>query len=48
MLKQILSDPNNFDQNGVILDTTLDNYNIRCMNDCSGHGKCLKSKIHKH
>ena len=44
LIKTILKDPLNFDANGIILDTNLDNYGINCINDCSGHGKCFKSK----
>ena len=45
LLKTILNDPVNFDANGILLDKTLDDYGISCINDCSGHGKCNKSKI---
>ena len=45
MLKTILNDPLNFDANGILLDKTLDDYGINCINDCSGHGKCIKSKL---
>jgi hypothetical protein len=44
LIKTILNDRSNFDENGILLDKTLDDYGINCINDCSGNGACTKSK----
>ena len=43
-MKNILSRPENFDSTGLLKDELITRYGFRCMNDCSGHGRCIKSK----
>ncbi len=42
-MKYVLSDPVNFDSSGLLKDELIVKYGFRCPNDCSGHGKCIKS-----
>lgn len=42
-LKFILNNPQNFGANTYLKDEVISFYGFRCLNDCSGKGKCLKN-----